>query len=267
VVQHAYQAIATALREEIADGVWPAGTALPTIPALIERFGVSRITVRGAIDQLAAENLVYTGYIDGRRGTIVRSRGRVPIYVTDAIRPDRPRQMTDVFVEVAERAGATPTKRFEMSIAAPPTYIAARLGTGPDELVVTRSTYQLLDGEPWSSETTYFPRDFAELTGVDYPHDIPEGTSRRIADAGYRETAWLDEALDETAGPNDAEHLMVPLGYALLVRLRTGATAERITRVTRMVQMGNRTRLIWELGDDEDARKVIRGACDRTDDL
>jgi len=267
VTQHAYQAIAAALREEIADGIWPAGTALPTIPVLMDRFGVSRITVRGAIDQLAAENLVYTGYIEGRRGTIVRGSGRVPIYVTDSIRPDRPQQESDVFVEVAERAGASPTKRFDMRIAAPPNYVATRLGTEPDELVVTRTTYQLLDSEPWSSETTYFPREFAELTGVDSPRDIPEGTTRRIAECGYPETAWLDEVLDETAGPDDAEHLMVPVGYALLVRLRTGATAERITRVTRIVQMGHRTRLVWELGDNDGARKIIRDACDRAGEL
>ena len=265
MTRHAYEAIADALREEIDDGVWPAGTTLPTIPRLMERFGVSRITVRGAIDQLSDENRVRTGYVDGRRGVIVRSRVRTPIWATDGIRNDRPKDGTgDVFVEMSERAGHSPSKRFTMKIAAPPLSISRRLGTDPDELVVTRTVYQLIDGEPWSSETTFFPRQFAEECEVDTPNDIPEGTTRRIAEKGYRETSWLDEVLDENAGPDDAEHLSVPVGHGLQVRLRTGASGDRITRVTRYVYMVGRTQLLWELGDwSGDAGDVLRASAQR----
>jgi GntR family transcriptional regulator len=249
-VQHAYAAIAATLREEVLANTWPPGTALPTLNELQERFNVSRITVRGAIEQLAAEGLVYTGYIAGRRGTIVRSRGRVTHYATDAVRADRPAHTTDSFEESAARAGRTPSKRFVMSIAQPPPMIAQRLGVEPDALVVQRAVYQLLDSEPWSREVSYFPRDIAEQTGIDTPHDLPQGTLRRLREAGYAEIAWVDEVTDETAGPDDAADLAVTVGSRLLVQTRTGATAERITRVTRTVRMGGRTCLAWELGAD-----------------
>jgi DNA-binding GntR family transcriptional regulator len=109
-VAHAYAQIADDLANEIANGTWQGGSPLPTIPELQERFGVSRITVRGALDTLAKQGLVYTGYAKGRRGTLVRSLGRTDHYATDALKPSRKRSRSDAFTENAERAGKTASK-------------------------------------------------------------------------------------------------------------------------------------------------------------
>ena len=53
-----WQAIATRLRDEIADGIHRPGDKLPTEAALATRFGVNRHTVRQALAALAAEALV-----------------------------------------------------------------------------------------------------------------------------------------------------------------------------------------------------------------
>ena len=59
-----YRQIATRLIEEIHAGSWPIGAKLPTEQALVERFGVSRNTVREALREL--QNF---GYLSKRRGT------------------------------------------------------------------------------------------------------------------------------------------------------------------------------------------------------
>jgi DNA-binding GntR family transcriptional regulator len=59
-----YRQIATQLIDEIQQGVWGIGTKLPTEQALVERFGVSRNTVREALREL--QNF---GYLSKRRGT------------------------------------------------------------------------------------------------------------------------------------------------------------------------------------------------------
>ena len=59
-----YRWLAETLREEIAQGVYKPGDALPTEYRLIDEYGVSRITVRKVLDLLSAE------------GLIVRERGR-----------------------------------------------------------------------------------------------------------------------------------------------------------------------------------------------
>lgn len=247
---HAYERIAQTLAREIDDGTWSPGTPLPTLPELEERFGASRITVRGAIDQLAKRGLVYTGWVDGRRGTIVRYRGRTPIVANLALRPDRPRSAnTDAFTEAAERAGRTPSKRFERRIEIPPEAIADRLGISRDEPVVVRILTQLLDEEPWSIEAGYYPLDLAREVGLDSPDDIPGGTIRKLAEAGHVEIAHVDEVTDESADADEAFHLAIPVGSPLLVQIRTAATADRITRVMRYLRLGGRTRLIWEQGE------------------
>ncbi|TDR89167.1 GntR family transcriptional regulator [Enterovirga rhinocerotis] len=53
-----YALIADSLRQRIARGHWPKDTRLPAAEALAREFGVSRLTVRQALDILAREGLV-----------------------------------------------------------------------------------------------------------------------------------------------------------------------------------------------------------------
>lgn len=60
--------IAEALRTDIAGGIYPAGSRLPSIVVLAERFDVSTSTVQAALALLQQETLVYSA---GNRGTFV----------------------------------------------------------------------------------------------------------------------------------------------------------------------------------------------------
>ncbi|QYN17632.1 GntR family transcriptional regulator [Amycolatopsis sp. DSM 110486] len=249
---HTYELIAQTLATEIDNGTWPAGSLLPTLAELEKRFSASRITVRGALEQLDKRGYVYTGRAEGRRGTVVRHRGRTSIVANLAIRPDRPNSDTsDAFIEAAELAGRTPSKRFERRIEIPPKAIADRLGIAPDEPVVARTLTQLLDEEPWSIEVGHYPMDLAREVGLDVETDIKGGTARALEAAGYKEIAHFDEVTDETADADEAYRLAVPIGSPLLVVVRTAATADRVTRVMRYLRLGGRTRLIWEQGARE----------------
>jgi GntR family transcriptional regulator len=53
-----YALIADSLRQRIARGHWPRETRLPAAEALADEFGVSRLTVRQALDILGREGLV-----------------------------------------------------------------------------------------------------------------------------------------------------------------------------------------------------------------
>jgi GntR family transcriptional regulator len=53
-----YRQVKDVLMRRIADGVWAAGGALPSEPDIAADLGVSHGTVRKALDELAAENLV-----------------------------------------------------------------------------------------------------------------------------------------------------------------------------------------------------------------
>jgi GntR family transcriptional regulator len=53
-----YLQIADLMRQRVARGQWPLGDKLPSLEALVEEFGVARLTVRQAMDLLAREGLV-----------------------------------------------------------------------------------------------------------------------------------------------------------------------------------------------------------------
>ena len=59
-----YAQIADAIRQRIARGVWPVGTRLPANEDLAQEFGVSRITIRQAVDLLQRDSL-----LDARQGS------------------------------------------------------------------------------------------------------------------------------------------------------------------------------------------------------
>ena len=64
-----YHRIYLVIREQLAEGRYPPSTPLPGELKLAQDFGVSRVTVRAALDRLAEENLIvrYRG-----RGTFAR---------------------------------------------------------------------------------------------------------------------------------------------------------------------------------------------------
>lgn len=62
--------LAQTLEEEIAEGRWPVGSPLPTEAELVERFGVSRQTVRFAMSDLAARGLLKSH--QGLRSVVLR---------------------------------------------------------------------------------------------------------------------------------------------------------------------------------------------------
>jgi GntR family transcriptional regulator len=63
-----YAQLETELAASIVSGVFPPGSQLPTEDGLIERFNVSRTTIRKAIQNLASRGLVE---IQRGRGTFV----------------------------------------------------------------------------------------------------------------------------------------------------------------------------------------------------
>ncbi|WP_245721952.1 UTRA domain-containing protein [Nocardia crassostreae] len=184
--------------------------------------------------------------------------------VTNHIRPDRPKTPHDIFVEIAREAGREPSKQISARMEPASPEVAHWLGVEKDSWVVSRTVMQYLDNEPWSWKVSFYPRDLAEATGIDVPHDIPEGTTRRLADRGLAETAHRDTVVSRPATVEEAAVLGVGPGTILLDHLRIGANSERITRVTRHRSTAARNRLAYELGDDpgiELIRKSLGAPC------
>lgn len=82
MTDHRYLRVARVLRKEIADGLYPVGSQLPTEHELCERFTVSRYTVREALRRLREDNLVISR---PRAGTVVIPRAATNCYAQDVV--------------------------------------------------------------------------------------------------------------------------------------------------------------------------------------
>lgn len=145
-----YQQLASRLRREIADGTYQPGDRLPSEEALCATFGVSRITVRAALDQLVDAGLLWR---KRGKGTFVSSRPveHELIHLTD-------------FVEDMAAAGLRPrsevTEWIEEPVVEP---IASQLGVSPGTMIVRIDRLRLADELPIAFDVTYLPLRFGRL--------------------------------------------------------------------------------------------------------
>jgi GntR family transcriptional regulator len=136
-----YLHVADALRADIAAG---RTGALPSEAELGERHGVSRVTVRRALERLRDEGLVAS------------RRGAGWFVVNDPVRQPLGRVTT---IEAAlEAAGATPARRvleFGFEPASPE--VAKALGVAADADVLRVRRLNLADGAPFALVTVWLP--------------------------------------------------------------------------------------------------------------
>jgi len=118
------------LAGDIADGSLSPETQLPTEEGLIERFKVSRTTVRKAIQNLVERGLVEVSFVTQPRIT---------------------QELTELtgFVEDMQALGRTPTARLlDKRIVAADEAVAHHLALAPGTLVVRLRRVRLADGRP-----------------------------------------------------------------------------------------------------------------------
>jgi GntR family transcriptional regulator len=134
------------LRVAIEGGRLVAGDALPTEHALMAQTGVSRHTLRQAIDELV------------REGRLVRQRGRGTFVAEPPVAHSLGRFYSFARDQAAE--GRHPTSRvLRLRRIAPAVEVAAALGLSRRERVMEVVRLRLLDGEPVIYETSLLPAD------------------------------------------------------------------------------------------------------------
>jgi GntR family transcriptional regulator len=133
------------LRDHILSGALAPGGRLPGEPDLAAAHGVSRVTIRRALEQLAAEALVE------RRsgvGTFVRGQGVLPPMVVD---------FADVFSHLKEMGRRTEARLLTFGYVMPPPAITAALSLGPGERAQRAVRVRRVNGLPFSYLTTHVP--------------------------------------------------------------------------------------------------------------
>ncbi|WP_140861395.1 GntR family transcriptional regulator [Myxococcus xanthus] len=207
-----YAKVEMTLASEIADAVLPPGSQLPSEDRLIERFGVSRTTVRKAI-----ENLVVRGLVEIRRG-----RG------TFVAQPKVIQELTELtgFVEDMQALGRNPTARLlDGQLVPADADVARQLAVSPGSLVMRIQRVRLADGVAMSFDETYLPREIGEKIVT---HDLESEPIFSLLEERYNlpliEAEYRLEAV--TATPTVAQALAVEPGNPVFLIERTSYSSE-----------------------------------------
>lgn len=205
-----YAKVEAALASDISSGLLPPGGQLPPEDQLIQRFGVSRTTIRKAI-----ENLVSGGWVEIRRGkgTFVAQR-RITQELTE---------LTG-FVEDMQALGRTPTARLlDKRLVPADAEVARRLAMPPGGMVMRIQRVRLADGVAVSFDETYLPREIGEKVAA---HDLDAEPIFSLLEDKYEspltEAEYRLEAV--TAAPEVARALGVSPGSAIFLIERTSYT-------------------------------------------
>lgn len=198
----AYKKIAQTLIEEIQAGTWSVGDLLPTERELMERFGVSRNTVREALRIVKDD-----GYIARRQGSrtvivsttkvgafvnVVSSLDDLPLYIADT----RSVHLATEHVLISER-------------------VAEIIGCSPNE---KRLRVQYLRWRKESNEPLCYTEVYVEPEYDEVEQTLDGGTVYDKLESHFGITlSHVEQEIEATqADPNIASRLNIPVGSPVL---------------------------------------------------
>lgn len=207
-----YQQIATRLREEAVNGLYDPSGKLPSEAQLCERFGVSRITVRQALDMLEEE-----GTVQRKQGKGTYVSGKQIRHGLDALRS---------FHDSMVLQGLKPEMRLlSMEPVAVPEHLRQRFYNAAQECLLLRRLHTV-DGEPIALGVSHLPREIEALA----PAVIAQQPNYALLAAiNGKGVAHADLAIRAQAASSEiARILKVKTGSPLLVMTRTSSLSNGV---------------------------------------
>jgi GntR family transcriptional regulator len=207
-----YAQVESMITAAIADGTFPSGSRLPNEDELVERYAVSRTTIRQTI-----QNLVRRGLVEIRRG-----KG------TFVLQPKITQELTELtgFVEDMQVLGRQASARLlDKQIVPASESVARQLAITAGTPVVRIQRVRLADNIPLSFDETFLPREIGDKVMADNLETEPifslleQKYNTALVEAEYRLEAV-------SADPIVARALGIAAGSPIFLIERTSYTAE-----------------------------------------
>ncbi|WP_326554178.1 GntR family transcriptional regulator [Micromonospora sp. NBC_01813] len=212
-----YRQIADHLRQAIESHELVAGTQLPSESALVNEYGVSRVTARRALSVLVTDGLVVAEH---GRGWFVRRRPPVRRLSADRFaRRKEGKAAFTVDMEANERTFTVDV--LYVGAAHAPAEVLERLNLPAGSSVLVRRRRYLVEGQPVEYATSYVPLGIAAGTRIADSDPGPGGIYARMEDQGLIFERYDEEIRARMPSEDESRLLQLPVGSPVLHLVRT----------------------------------------------
>lgn len=214
-----FRQIADHLRALIDSGQVRPGERLPSEADLISHYGVARMTVRQAIQELRTEGRVVAEH---GRGVFVRNPAPVRRLASDRFARKHREAGQAAFLAEAEKAGVRPTvDQIEVVTAEPSEPVKERLRLSDGDQVILRSRRYLADDRPIEVAVSSLPLAIAAGTPIMDANPGPGGIYARLEDEGHTLDRFVEEVTARMPTTDERRRLQLADGVPVLVVVRT----------------------------------------------
>jgi GntR family transcriptional regulator len=214
-----FRQIADHLRALIDNGHVRPGERLPSEADLIGHYGVARMTVRQAIQELRTEGRVVAEH---GRGVFVRDPAPVRRLASDRFARKHREAGQAAFLAEAEKAGVRPTvDQIEVDTVEPSQPVKERLRLGDGDRVVVRSRRYLADDRPIEVAVSSLPLSIVDGTPIMDTNPGPGGIYARLEDQGHTLDRFVEEVTARMPTTDERRRLQLADGVPVLVVVRT----------------------------------------------
>ena len=241
----AYRLVADDLHRRIVSGEFAPGARLPSERELVDRFHVSRPTIRQAIGVLRVEGLVLAEH---GRGLFVRPRP--PMQRLGRNRLDRRErgEARGAFLTDARVNSFTPRGEVTVLIENADERVAQLLGLESGTVVTVRERVMFADDVPVQLAVSRLPRDLTRGTAIEQDDTGPGGIYARLEESGGALDRFTELVTARHASRNEAAALdLAPSAPVLALTRLAHAVDGRVVEVNDMVLPGDRYELVYEL--------------------
>lgn len=206
-----YRQLRELILQKIRSGIWPEGFRIPTELEMQKEYGLSRATIRQALDELEKD------------GIIERKRRAGTIVAHQRVRPELIK-LTSFSEDIRSRGLLPESKTLSADFILPPIKVQTAFGLEPDEKVWRVVRLRSASGEPYGTHELYLPPQLRfsprEVTTLNSYYEL-------LAERHNLKPAYATEQLSASvASKQEAALLEIEAGAPLLVAWRTTYTED-----------------------------------------
>lgn len=213
----AFRQVAADLRSKISAGHYSPGDQLPSERELVDTYGVSRPTIRDAVNVLRSEGLVTSEH---GRGVFVRPPASIQRIARSRLSREARERNRGAFLADAAARGFTPSTSVKVRFEQADERTAAHLAIDEGAEITVRDRVMRADGLVVQLAVSRLPRELTRGTVIEEVNTGTGGAYARLEEAGHTLATFVEHVGARMPTPQEASLLQLGDGVPVITVTR-----------------------------------------------